>query len=408
MPEYKYTAADIEGHISTDLILADNEEEVRLQLKRSNMDVISIVTIPDAEETTFDKMFNKVSTQDKAIFLEYFASMLESGLTVSDALQAFYEDLDKPKLRQFIKDAQQNIRNGQELSKSFEAYEDLFPKMYAGMIKVGEASGTLDKSLRQLAEQLKKTNEIKGKVKNAMIYPVVIMSAMTLMVTGLIVFVIPQIAGFFDEVGLDLPFLTKLLLDMSSFMQTYWYIIIPALGAGAFGFGKFRKTDTFKLWWGKVSLKIPVIGPIFKAQNVALFARTFGALLSSGVNILEALDVVADSLDNKIYVDIVLGLKEDISKGNTLSDSLQKYSDSFAPFEMRVISISERTGKIAEGMMSVAVFYEAKLFGLLEGLSAALEPLILLAMGGIVALIAMAIIVPIFQIVGGIEETTGQ
>lgn len=408
MPEYKYTAADIEGHIKSDLILADNEEEVRLQLKRQNLDVITIVSIPDAEETTFDKMFNKVSTQDKAVFLEYFASMLESGLTVSDALQAFYEDLDKPKLRKFVKDAQQNIRNGQELSKSFEAYEDLFPKMYAGMIKVGEASGTLDKSLRQLAEQLKKTNEIKGKVKNAMIYPTVIITAMVLMVTGLIVFVIPQIAGFFDEVGLELPFLTQLLVDLSSIMQNYWFIIIPGLVVGFIAFGRVRKTENFKRWWGKVSLRLPVIGPIFRAQNVALFARTFGSLLSSGVNILEALDVVADSLDNQLYVNITKGLKEDIAKGNTLSDSLQKYSQHFAPFELRVIAISERTGKIAEGMMSVAVFYEAKLFGLLEGLSAALEPLILIFMGGIVALIAMAIIVPIFQIVGNIETATGQ
>lgn len=407
MPEYKYTAADIEGAIKTDLMLADNEEDVRFQLKKQNLDVINITLIPDAEESFTDKIFKKVNTQDKAVFLEYFASMLESGLTVSDSLQAFYEDLDKPKLRKFIKDSQQSIRNGENLSDTFEKYPDLFPKMYSGMIKVGEASGTLDKSLRQLADQLKKTNEIKGKVKNAMIYPAVIMTAMFVMVVGLVIFVVPQIAGFFDQVGMDLPFLTQLLVDLSAFLNNYWWFVLPATIGGIWGFRKIAKTQGFKNWWGKVSLKIPVFGPMLRTQNVALFMRTFGSLLISGVNILEALDVVAESLDNQVYVDIAIGLKEDVTKGNALSDSIQKYANYFAPFELRVLSISERTGKIAEGLLSVAEFYEQKLFGLLEGLSSALEPLILIIMGGVVALIAMAIIVPIFQLVSSVENLTG-
>ena len=404
MPEYKFTATDIEGSILSETILADNEEEVRLHIRKLNLEAINITQIPEAEETLVDKLFNKVGTEDKAQFLEYFASMLEAGLTVSDSLQAFYEDLDKPKLRKFIKDAQSMIRNGQNLSEAFDTYPDLFPKMYGGMIKVGEASGTLDEALRHLAEQIKKSNEIKSKVKNAMMYPMIIMIAMAIMVTGLVIFVIPQIAEFFADSGLELPFLTRMLIGLSEVIQNYWYIVIPSVGGLFYGFRRFTKTDTYQNWWGSFSIKMPLFGTMLKSSNVALFMRTFGSLLSSGVNILEALDVVEASMSNKLYADIAASLKDDISKGNSLSDSMQRHAHAFSPFEMRVLSISERTGDIAGGLRSVAIFYETKLFALLENISSVLEPILLLVMGGVVALIALSIITPIFQLLTGVEE----
>jgi general secretion pathway protein F len=404
MPEYKFIASDAEGAIMSSTLLADNTEEVRLHVKRLNMQLINIVLIPDAEETTLDKFLNKVNEEDKAQFLEYFASMLEAGLSVSDALQAFYEDLDKPRLRKFIKDAQGMIRNGKNLSEAFETYPDLFPKMYSGMIKVGEASGSLDVSLRQLAEQLKRSNDIKAKVRNAMMYPMIIMTAMGIMVTGLVIFVIPQIAKFFAQSKMDLPIFTKILVWTSEAVQNYWFIIIPGVVGGKYFFDKFAKTPTFQDWWGRASLKIPIIGGLIKTTNVALFMRTFGSLLTSGVNILESLDVVKASMDNNVYVKIADGLKDDISKGNSLSDSMQKHAQYFSPFEMRVISISERTGDIAGGLTNVAVFYEAKLFGLLDNLSSILEPVLLLIMGAVVAVIALSIITPIFQLLTGIES----
>jgi type II secretory pathway component PulF len=404
MPEFKYTATDIEGVIHSETLLADNTEEVRIILKKKGYSVINLVNIPEAKETIFDMFFRRVSGDDKAQFLEYFASMLEAGLTVSDSLQAFYEDVEKPKLRKFIKDAQDMIRNGRNLSDAFSAYPDLFPKMYSGMIQVGEASGTLAENLRHLAEQLKKTNELKAKVRNAMIYPAIIMLALGAILTIMMVFVIPKISEFFEDTNLELPLLTVILIEISKFLQSYWYLVIIFLISIFILYRRALASRRVRQFMGRLTLKVPIFGSISRTTNVALLSRTFGSLLSSGVNILHSVDVVKESMSNQVYVDILNVMKEDLTKGNNMSDSMKKYPKYFSPFEIRVIAISERTGEVAKGLKNVAEYYENKLYGLLTGLSSALEPILLMVMGIIVAVVALSVITPIFQLLTGIDQ----
>lgn len=404
MAEYKYIATTKNGTRVSDSIVAESEEDVELQLSRDGMQVVNIKLIPEAKETFLDKIFNKVSNADKAQFLEYFASMLEAGLTISDVLQAFYEDLDKPLLRKFIRDTQYNIRNGKRLSECFAAYPQLFPQMYEGMIKVGEASGTLAESLTTLALQLKKQNEIVGKVRNAMIYPTILVVALTSVVIVLIVFVFPEIQKFFKDAHLELPPITLFMLSLSYFIRTYWYLIIGTIAGGVTIYRQAMKNSKFRRKQSDLILRAPIIGPIQRNMNVALFARTLGSLLSSGVNILESMDVVYDSLSSQTYKEIVKKLKADVEVGIPLADSMKNFSQYFSPFEIRVISISERTGETAKGLKNIAEFYENKLFALLGGISSAIEPVILIFMGGMVVMVALSVITPLYQLLANVQD----
>lgn len=405
MAEYKYTATTQEGVVVSETILAENEEEVEQLLKRQDLLLVNLRLIPDAQITFSDKLFRKVSNTDKAQFLEYFASMLEAGLTVSDVLQAFYEDLDKPLLRKFVKDTQYKLRNGEKLSDCFSAYPELFPQLYVGMVKVGEASGTLAQSLRHLANQLKKSNELSSKVRNAMIYPTILISALVIVVTLLVVIVFPRLEEFFGNAKLELPPQTKLLMGISLFVRTYWYIVIGTIVGGIFAYRKMMKRPQFRLMVSRLVLRIPIFGPLNRSVNVAVFARTFGSLLVSGVNILESVDVVKASLSNETYKVLMDTIREDISVGNTLADSMKKFPKSFSPFEVRVLSISERTGEIAQGLQNIAEFYENKVYTLLSGLSSAIEPMILIFMGGVVVVVALSVITPIYQLLSGVGTT---
>lgn len=404
MPEFKYTASDTDGVINSNTIIADNEEEVLITLRRENLTLINLQELEEAKVTFVDKVFNRVSNDDKGQFLEYFASMLEAGLSVSDVLQAFYEDLDKPQLRLFVKNTQYGIRNGKQLSECFADHPDLFPPLYTGMVKVGEASGTLAQSLRQLAEQIDKSNKLKSKVRNSMIYPAVLMFALVAIVIILLVVVFPRLEEFFVDAGLELPPLTAFLLALSQALTRYWFIVTALLVGGIYAYRRAMKSSPqFKMFMGRLFLRIPIFGGINKTTNVALFTRTFGSLLSSGVNVLEAADVVRESLTNPVYKSIIDVMKEDLSKGNTIADTMKKYPKYFSPFEIRVLYISDRTGTLSKGLGNVAVFYEEKLFSMLAGLSTAIEPIILLVMGVVVAVIAVAVITPIYQLLSGVE-----
>lgn len=403
MAEYKYIATNEEGVVHTGTMLAENEEDVEVNLEKDNLILVNLKLIPDAKESFLDGILHGVSSNDKAQFLEYFASMLEAGLSVSDVLQAFYEDLDKPRLRKFVKDTQYGVRNGKKLSECFEDYPDMFPKLYSGMIKVGEASGTLAQSLRHLANQLKKTNELNAKVKNAMIYPVILVIALFFVITVLLLVVFPRIEGFFTDAGLELPPLTLALLSLSQLISNNLLIVVMLLVAAFFGYKRANKNPKFRLFKSKLILRLPILGPLNRAINVAVFARTFGSLLASGVNILEAVEVVRVSLGNQVYADIMAQMKEDIAVGNTIADIMQKYPKNFSPFEIRVLSISERTGQVATGLQNIAEFYESKLYNLLAGLSSTIEPLLLIFMGGIVAVIAISVITPIYQLLADVS-----
>lgn len=405
MAEYKYTATNTDGVIISNTILAENEDDVVQQLKRQDLLLVNLKVIPDAEENFIDKFLHRVTDTDKAQFLEYFASMLEAGLTISDVLQAFYEDLDKPLLRKFVKDTQYKLRNGKKLSECFEAYPQLFPQLYVGMIKVGEASGTLAQSLRLLANQLKKSNELNGKVKAAMIYPTILVTALVTVVTLLIIFVFPKLQEFFGNSKLELPAMTMAIINFSNFVRSYWYIVILTIVILAWAYRQGMKRLNFRMAQSKFMLKIPIFGPLNRARNVAIFARTFSSLLSSGVNILESADVVKSSMTNEIYRHIIDVIKEDLSVGNTLADSMKKFPESFSPFEIRVLSISDRTGEVAEGLAGIAEFYENKVYGLLGGLSSAIEPILLLSMGGIVVVVALSVITPIYQLLSNVGTT---
>lgn len=401
--EFRYTATNNDGMIKGDTVIADSKQDLLMELQRAGLTVITIDELPEPQISFIDNLFNKVSNDDKVQFLDYFASMLEAGLSVNEVLQAFYEDLDKPMLRKFIKDTQEKIRNGKKLSECFADYSEIFPQLYVGMVEVGEASGTLAQSLRQLATQLKKTNEIRSKVKNAMIYPMIIVTALTVVVTALIVVVFPRLRDFFADSKVPLPATTQFFLSISDGFRSYWYIVIILIVVIYIGLKQANKTVGFQRFKADLFLRVPIFGKINKNTNVALFARTLGSLMESGVNILPSLDVVKGSISNYKYIEIVDVMKEDLAKGNSLSDSMKKFPKYFGPFEIRVASISERTGELSKGLLNVAEYYEAKLFSLLAGLSSALEPVLLLGMGGIVVIVALSVITPIYQLMAGIN-----
>lgn len=392
MPEFKYkvrtkAGKEIEGEIeSKDL------ESAKALLTRQGFSVDSIKKKPK-EIVLFAE---KVVEKDIVVFTRQFAVMIAAGLPLVQCLTLLANQAEKKTFSTTINDIRKSVETGDTFSDALRKHPKTFETLYSNMIEAGEVGGILDVILVRLADYMEKAMKLKSKVKSALVYPISIVVIAIVVVAFLMIFVIPIFAQMFSELGGNLPGPTQIVMTVSDIFQHYTHYMIGAGFAFTFFFKRFYNTARGRITIDTLALKVPVFGPLIRKVAVAKFTRTFGTLISSGVPIIQALDIVARTAGQKVVENAIVGTIESIKEGQTLAAPLSK-SDVFPPMVVQMIAVGEETGALDTMLEKIADFYDDEVDTAVDALTALLEPILMVFLGIVIGFIVIAMYLPIFK-----------
>jgi type IV pilus assembly protein PilC len=400
MPFYVYKAKAKSGRSLKGEMEAPNLEMAESALRRKGYtDIRAKVKPKDILEGTF--LEGSVGSKDMVIFSRQFATMINSGVPILQALQVMCEQTENPKLRRILHEVRNDIEGGSSLFDALKKHEEIFDDLYTNMVNAGEAGGILDVILDRLAAYIEKAARLKAKVKGAMTYPSVVLVVAMLVIVVILVFVIPTFEKMFEEFGGALPGPTQLVINMSQFVQGNWLVLVLCVVAFFIGFKYFLKWEKGRILFDRWILFTPVFGPLLRKVAVARFSRTLSTMVSSGVPILQALDIVARTSGNKTVELGVLEAKKSISEGQSLAEPLDE-TRVFPPMVIHMISIGEATGALDTMLAKIADFYDSEVDQAVENLTALIEPFMIVFLGVVVGGMVVAMYLPIFEIAGSI------
>ncbi len=341
---------------------------------------------------------SKIKVRVKATFFRLLSVMINSGLSLIKSLRTLGIQNEKtPKLSRALFDMANAIETGTSLSGAMAIYTDIFNPAEIGMVRASEASGQLNHSLKDIAEDEEKTASINSKVKGALIYPIVVLGLLTVVIFVMMVAVIPQLSKLFLETGHDLPLPTQILIAVSNFTSTYWYIVIGAFFAVIQGVLIWKKTRTGKYAWDLMKLKIPVFGSIMQKAVLSKFARALSGLLTSGVPIIKSIEIISDAVGNEVYKQRLFLTAEDMRRGIPLAENMAN-SDLFPTMFVNMVEVGEQTAQIEGVMLKISEFYEEDVNNSVNSLTKIMEPLIIAVIGITVGGLVAAVMLPIIQL----------
>jgi len=355
---------------------------------------------------TLPQLFQpSINFKDKLFFTKHLSVMIKAGIPIGEALETLAEQNKAGQMRSILIDVDEKVKNGDSLANYLEQYPKTFDQFYISLVQVGEESGTLEESLNFLSKQLAKDYALKQKIQGAMMYPGLVLFATSVMGGYIALFVLPQLVSFFNAFAFELPLATKILLGVASLMKGYGILIIGGLVGIFFLLNFMVQLPLFKPTWHKIILKIPLIGPMLQYGQLARFSRNFGVLIQAGLPINRSLEVTAVTLSNVQFKEHVTEMANILQKGTSINNILEdkKYPE-FPSLVTKMIGVGEKTGKIDETLIYLGDFYEEEIEGLSKNLTTVLEPIMLLAIGLIVAFVAFAIISPIYELTGSIRN----
>lgn len=403
MATYIYEAYNKDNKIVRGEYEASSNEEVVTYLSKHYLTPLSVKTgrIAKKDKGIFSmQLFDSIGSVDILFLVRNLSTTIKAGLSIVESLDIIIKDTKKKLMREILQGVQSMIKNGQSLSSSFEVYKDSLPAIFIGMIKAGEVSGQLDKSLAELARYLSKEYSLRSKIKTALTYPVILLVASTAVVTLMLIFVLPRLTKSFASSGVALPWITKVFLFISQILTWSFILDIAILAGIVWFFLYFRSTKVGKKFFFSVISHTPVARDLVKKIALVRFARTFGNLVGSGLSVIDSLTLSAESINNKSYSDAIKIVIEDVQNGLPVSEALAKYPELFPSLLVSLIIVGERTGSLEEILVTFSDFYEEEVDNTLKELTSILEPVLLLIMGLMIGSIAISIILPIYQLVG--------
>jgi type IV pilus assembly protein PilC len=323
--------------------------------------------------------------------------MLSSGLRLPQALEILCLQAKKQSLKNILQSVQKSVEGGSSLSVSLGKYPDVFDKTYIALLRAGEASGNLDKVTLRLSENLEKERELKGKIKGALVYPIIISLAMVGVFVIVMIFVIPKLTQMYASLNVDLPLPTKVMIAISNFMVKRWWALLLLIIGGVFGFAKFRKTASGRYHVARLVSFMPIFGGLSTQSQVAEFTRTLALLLSSGVPIVESLNIASDAASNPIMRDSLAKASNLVEKGLPLSDAIRR-DKNFPEFVYQMCAMGEETGRMDDAFIKVSGYYEMEVDRIVKNLTTAMEPLIMVGLGAMVGILIISIITPIYKL----------
>ncbi|MFL5468981.1 MAG: type II secretion system F family protein [Gemmatimonadaceae bacterium] len=397
MATFTYTARAFNGDLRTATIDASSRDDVIAQLRKQRLSVVKI------DQDAVKKIGRgSIKTRDVVIFTRQFSTMINSGLPLVQALTILAEQTDNKSLAEVTKKVVFDVESGNTVADALSKHPRAFTNLYVNMVAAGEAGGILDTILMRLATFLEKNDALVRKVKGAMIYPSVIMSVAGIAVVTLLIFVIPVFENMFSSVGLALPLPTRIVIGASRFLKGYWWIIGAAGIVGGYMFKKYYASNNGKLVVDRFMLKMPVLGDVLRKSAVSRFTRTLGTLISSGVSILEGLEITAKTAGNRVIQDAIMQSRSSIAGGDTIAQPLQK-SKVFPPMVISMIAVGEQTGGLDEMLSKIADFYDEEVDAAVSNLLSLLEPIMIVFLGVIVGGMVVAMYLPIFDMINAVQ-----
>jgi type IV pilus assembly protein PilC len=389
------------GEFQTGELAVENFRELAPALRRKR--IILISAKEKGKERKLGKIGGGVKTKDLAIFTRQFATMINAGLPLVQCLDTLSKQTTKPVFKDVISKVMKDVEGGGTLAESLGKHKAAFSDLYVHMVAAGEAGGILDVILQRLATFLEKMDALKRKVKTAMTYPTVVMTVAIGATIFMLVFIIPTFAKMFKDFGGVLPMPTRIVLGVSDFLRSQWWMLVGMIVGTVFAFKRYVATEKGRLKVDGILLNFPAIGDILRKASVARFTRTLGTLISSGVPILEGLTITAKTAGNMVVHNAVLATRASISEGETIAEPLRQ-SGVFPPMVVQMIAIGEETGALDEMLNKIADFYEDEVDSSVEALTSIIEPVMIVFMGGVVGAMVIAMYLPIFKMVSVIMQ----
>jgi type IV pilus assembly protein PilC len=395
---YVYTARRERGGQFTGQLVGDNKAAVVSELRRKGFTVLSLEEkrgMPDINHML--ESMKRIKPRDKAVFARQFATMINSGLAVLRALYVLEEQTENPRLCKIIKAVREDVEAGMPLSDAMAKHPVAFDRLYIAMVRAGEAGGALDQTLNRLATQLEKDDSLRRSIKAAMAYPILIAAFAILVMIGMLLFIIPIFSSMYDQLGGQLPTLTRLMMGISNVMKHYWFIVFPVLILLVWLVNHLKSTDQGRRAWDRLKLKLPMkIGPVIQKIAVARFSRTLATLVGSGVPILQAIEITGKTAGNTVIEESMVDVKESVRGGESIAKPLARVAV-FPPMVTHMISIGEETGALDSMLNKIADFYEDEVDAAVKSLTSIIEPVIMMFVGGLVGVIVISMYLPMFN-----------
>ncbi len=396
MAQFSYQATNNQGNQVSGMVEANDRNGVIDALTTRGLRPTVVKEVREKRSFSFGSTTH-VKSDVLVIFTRELSAMVSAGVPILRALTALHDHSDSAALKKVLQSITRDVEAGAPLAEALDKFPDTFSSVYVNMVRAGEEAGILDDILKRLAFQQEKNATMRKKIKSAMTYPMVLVCITVLAFFGLMLFVIPQIGKIVQDLGgpdAKLPLLTQIMLGISHFMVSFWFLLIPALVAGAYMLIRFLRTPKGRLAFHTISLKVPGVRTIITKVAVARFSRVFSALIGAGVPVLESLDVTARAVGNQLYENALLDAAQKVKEGTPLSSVIAK-DPLFPAIVPQMLAVGEETGQTDEVLVKVADFYEEEVDVAIEGLSSIIEPIMIVFMGGMVGLIAASVMLPI-------------
>jgi type IV pilus assembly protein PilC len=398
MAAFAYTAINAQGLVHNGEVHAPDPSAAREQLRIRGLMAEFLEELPASGEDGARTVFKAIKPKSLQIFSRQFATMIEAGLSVVGALVILEEQTDDKYLGTIIRELRADVEGGLLLSQAMGRHPKVFNRLYVSMVEAGEAAGILDQVLDRVAFQIEKETQIKRRVKGAMIYPSMVFIFASLVLAGMLLFLVPIFEDIFKTLGGELPTLTKMVLAMSHLLQNDWFIIIPGLAASFFGFSRWKKTENGRKKWDKVKLRMPMkIGDVVLKVTMARFSRTLSTLVAAGVDIIKSLEITASTAGNWVVEEALIDVRARVHEGVTIAQPLIE-NPIFPPMVAQMVKVGEETGELEKMLGKIADFYEDEVDASIQTLTSIIEPIMMIGVGLMVGVIIISMYLPMFKL----------
>jgi len=398
----RYKAVTKENKIVRGLLEAKDTDEAVRYLRGKELIPITVSSESRNEMAKYFPFLNKVKQSDLILFTRQLSSMLNSGLTLIKSLEILREQINSQTMNEIIGGIIADIEEGKTLSSAISRYPDIFSPIYVSIIKSAESSGLLDRALSHLADNLEKQAKLRNTIRSALTYPTIVVILMFVVVFIMMTVVIPQLSGLYENLNVELPLPTKIIMKLSDFMTVSWPLIIVIVGLAVFLFRRWHKTDAGKLVIDNLILKAPIFGNLSKKVILTEFSRTFSLLVGSGTLVVDSLMQTADTLGNIHYKNAIIVIAKKVENGVSVGDALSSYS-LFPPLLTQLVKIGEETGKLDETLLKASEYFESEADQSVKMLTTSLEPIIMVTLGAGVAFLLVSVITPIYSLISSIK-----
>ncbi len=398
MAAYAYNAINSLGVESLGEVHAPDPSSAREQLRVRGLLATELRELPSAGEESARTAFKKIKPKSLQIFSRQFATMIEAGLNVVSALVILEHQTDDKYLGAVIRELRADVEGGMLLSQAMARHPKVFNRLYVSMVEAGEAAGILDTVLDRVAYQIEKETKIKRRVKGAMIYPTMVLIFATLVLVGMLLFLVPVFVNIFAQLGGDLPTLTKGVLACSNFIKATWFVLFPGAIASVFGIKRFLKTEMGRRRWDRLKLRLPMkIGDVVRKVTMARFSRTLSTLVAAGVDIIKALEITGQTAGNWVVEDALAGVRQKVGEGVPIAQPLIENSV-FPAMVSQMVKIGEETGELEKMLGKIADFYEDEVDASIQSLTSIVEPIMMLGVGIMVGVVIISMYLPMFKL----------